>query len=218
MKKPQLSALAVKRKIKISGNKDVIMEALWKDDNKEETNNDENNNNENLPPLGPLVTIIQQSFLQPLPLKSDRLAANIGHKNEVKFLKEFWNLLEEKQFDLPDGTLDDFPELCVVFRPGLVSKKGDDNSFVKDSADGVFVFKKADVSRCTVACVPNHDVNLPIVQFFHLSAGFISCLTGGGEEPSLRFVNKNSTRTTERFFGGRRISSNKKILIETFRE
>ena len=60
-----------------------------KQNNDNNGDDDNNNNDSDLPPLGPLVAIIQQSFLQPQALKSDRIAANIGHKNDKKFLKEF---------------------------------------------------------------------------------------------------------------------------------
>ena len=100
-----------------------------------------NNDNTNLPELKPLVAILRQSFLRPQQPKSERSAARIGHKNEEKFLREFWEFYNGKKLDLPENF--NALQLNAIFRPGLVARKGD-NSFVKDSADGVMVFKKND--------------------------------------------------------------------------
>ena len=120
-----------------------------------ETNNRNNNSNRTFgrKELAPLVAILGQSFLRPQKPKSERSAARIGQQNEEVFLRQFWELYNDKKFDLPDGF--EPLSLQVIFRPSLVSKKGD-NHFVKDSADGVAVFKKSDgevsEKRLSICC------------------------------------------------------------------
>ena len=113
--------------------------------NRNETNNSNCTFAQN--ELAPLVAILGQSFLQPQKPKSERSAARIEQQNEEVFLWQFWELYNNNKFDISDGF--ELLSLQVIFRPGLVSKKGD-NHFVKDSADGVAVFQKSDgeVSDC----------------------------------------------------------------------
>ena len=57
-------------------------------------------------------------------------------------------MYQDKRFYLPDGDVDTLPKLCVVYCPGLVLKKGS-YVFVKNSADGVFIFEEGNVSLWT---------------------------------------------------------------------
>ena len=148
MKREDLKKLAKKRNKKFpsNANKAQLSEIL---SNESDTNTDEDNapTVQNSPELAPLVAIIRQSFLRPLVDGSERSAAKIGRDNEEPFLEQFWELYQTKEFVCVDDVV--LSPLSVIFRPGLVSKKGD-NTFVKDSADGVAIFVTNDVSFCVV--------------------------------------------------------------------
>ena len=101
--------------------------------------------------LTPLAKIFHFSFLRPQKQMSERKAARIGHENERKFLLEFWGLIQDKRFNLPDS-IEPMP-VKVIYRPGLVCRKGECNTFVKDSADGVVVFSNSVSDRYFCVCV-----------------------------------------------------------------
>lgn len=153
LSKNVLLEIAKEKKKKISGqnNKAKIIEKILEGNNNrsQQQNNNSNGNNtnntNNSPDLAPLVAIFRQSFLRPHHQKSERTAAKIGQRNEEKFLSEFCELYNNRELNSPDFLLP-LP-LKVAYRPGLVAKRGWDNSFVKDSADGVLVFEKSNVSH-----------------------------------------------------------------------
>ena len=105
--------------------------------NDDDPNNNQNNSTTNSIELTPLAAILQFSFLRPEKKMSERRAAKIGQKNESKFLRQFWELHTTSKLNVPDG-IAPMP-INVIYRPGLVCRKGDSNTFVKDSADGVVV-------------------------------------------------------------------------------
>ena len=132
--KTQLQAIAAKKRITVASNanKTNIIEKIV------EKSTEREDNTATSPDLFPLVAILKQSFLRPQQPRSERLAAQIGHRNEEKFLNEFFSLYTNKEFSFPDGSNDLLP-LKVIFRPGLVAHK--QNRFMKDSADGVVVLE-----------------------------------------------------------------------------
>ena len=107
---------------------------------KDSDNESDNENEASFVPeeLMPLVAILKQSFLRPQRKTSERTAAKIGHVNESRFLNDFWEKNINKKLHSPDNLTP--PSLSVIYRPGLVCKVGENNFFVKDSADGVAVF------------------------------------------------------------------------------
>ena len=139
MTKNKLLAIARANKLTANSqqNKKEIIEKIV-NRNQQGNNNDNTNNDIETTELAPLVAILQHSFLQLQKQKSECTAAKIGHRNEEKFLKEFWELSKNGKLTCPD----DFQPMPaeVIFRPGIVAKKNG-NGFVKDSADGVVVFK-----------------------------------------------------------------------------
>ena len=154
MKNNDMKKLARERGIKFPSNANKVELAQLL----AEGNNAQNNNDavQNLPELSPLIAIIRHSFLRP-QREPERSAAKTGHTNEEPFLEKFWNLLEAKEFDCVDDVVPF--HLSAVFRPGLVAKKDDNKTFIKDSADGVVVFTDSNVSA---ACV---TIGLEIVLY-----------------------------------------------------
>ena len=129
---------------KLQGNKENIIKKILeqKEKNKQGTNNDNHNDNEednknDTEQLAPLVAILQYSFLRPQKKKSDRNTAKQGHENEEKFLKEFWELNKQSKLTLYGESTP--IAMKAILRPGLEAKKECEETFVKDSADGVVV-------------------------------------------------------------------------------
>ena len=144
MKKASLVEYAKQQKIKINKQqpKQKIIERIVEELKKRKENPNGAHNDigdETNVSLAPLVAILKFSFLQPQESKSDRSAAKIGHRNEEIFLNKFFDLYASKQFILPS----EFPlfGLVTIYRPGLIEKKNTTTAFIKDSADGIAVFK-----------------------------------------------------------------------------
>ena len=149
-------AKAKKQKANMQNSKEELIKKILKgiedeknntsSGNENNTNQDGTNNTTDIE-LTPLAAILRFSFLRPQKQMSERRAARVGQKNEKKFLLQFWELVESSGFNVPDKN--NPTNLKVIYRPGLVCRKGDDSTFVKDSADGVVVFV-GDVSACVV--------------------------------------------------------------------
>ena len=146
MKNDDLKKLAKKKKIPFAANANkAALVSLLAGSNDDNTSDDTTHS----PDLGPLVAIIRQSFLRPQQDREEKSAAKVGRENEKVFLEEFWNLYQTKELVFVDGVVPS--DLSVVYRPGLVAKKAD-NTFVKDSADGVVLFQSSDVSFVVIDC------------------------------------------------------------------
>ena len=162
MKKAKLVEIARSKgqRANIQNGKDDLIKKIIdgvrnENENEQEINNDTTNivstTTENSSELAPLAAIFHFSFLRPQKQTSERKAARIGHENEKKFLREFWELTQNKQFNLPDAI--EPMAVKVIYRPGLVCRKGDPNTFVKDSADGVVVFMNSVSARFVFGCL-----------------------------------------------------------------
>ena len=120
-------------------------------------------------------------------MKSEQAAAKIGHVNEEKFLKQFWKVYQDKKFNLHSTFT--LHELIAVYRPGLVAKKNEDSTFVKDSADGVMVWRKNE--RGDDVSMTRQLVHFLSGMNLHFSSSVIGTVrnpTSGNKESSVRSI------------------------------